>query len=396
MKRNNSTIIFIAIFVLFVFQKLIQIYLPVFSSFDEFFSLLCIPISIIYILTNIKKFNASKNSAKIILLLFIIVVIGLFSNFIYEYQPIKIVLSDLLVFMKFYLMYFFSRIYITENKIKDISVRRIISIITIIFVILTFIDFRYNIYNHHFYKGFMENQLFFGHATYLVAACVFLLITNLLFKSNYFSKTNILLILLILSSMKGKAIGFIVAYILLYFLVYKRKVILNVSKIMVIAFVCIIFAYDKITTYYFVNDGFARQELTVKSFEIAKDHFPFGTGFGTYGSFFSSVNYSPVYYQYHLSRIYGLQPNNTMFIADTFWPMIIGQFGIVGTLLYLLIIYYLYKNINDEFEKDNVNKYLAKLLGLIYLLISSTSETAFVNPMAIPIAMIMGIWIKKR
>ena len=62
-------------------------------------------------------------------------------------------------------------------------------------------------------------------------------------------------------------------------------------------------SWDQISFYYLSHDDVARNILTSKSMEIAKDYFPLGTGFGTYGSYISGVYYSSLYYKYDLYKI---------------------------------------------------------------------------------------------
>jgi hypothetical protein len=78
----------------------------------------------------------------------------------------------------------------------------------------------------------------------------------------------------------------------------------------------------------------ARIALYVGSLEIARDHFPFGAGMGRYGSWMSRVEYSPLYAEYGLNRIPGLRADNSQYATDTFWPMVVGEFGIFGVLGY--------------------------------------------------------------
>ncbi|HEX4823516.1 MAG TPA: hypothetical protein VFV19_04360 [Candidatus Polarisedimenticolaceae bacterium] len=82
-------------------------------------------------------------------------------------------------------------------------------------------------------------------------------------------------------------------------------------------------------------NSIARVALHYTSFLIAKDYFPFGTGFGTFGSYASSVYYSEVYAQYGLTEVWGLTPDHPAFITDTFWPMVMGQGGIAGLVPYV-------------------------------------------------------------
>ena len=46
----------------------------------------------------------------------------------------------------------------------------------------------------------------------------------------------------------------------------------------------------------------ARYQLLTKAFEIARDMFPLGAGFATFGSYYSGVYYSSVYAAYGLSN----------------------------------------------------------------------------------------------
>ena len=82
----------------------------------------------------------------------------------------------------------------------------------------------------------------------------------------------------------------------------------------------------------------ARVALYFGSFEIARDHFPLGVGMGRYGSWMSRVEYSPVYREYGLNDVPGLRASNSQFATDTFWPMALGEFGVVGALGYVAFL----------------------------------------------------------
>ncbi len=79
----------------------------------------------------------------------------------------------------------------------------------------------------------------------------------------------------------------------------------------------------------------ARVALYRGSLEIARDFFPLGGGLGRFGSWMSRVDYSPLYHQYGLSGIWGLQPDNPNAANDTFWPQLLGELGVFGMLAYL-------------------------------------------------------------
>ena len=78
----------------------------------------------------------------------------------------------------------------------------------------------------------------------------------------------------------------------------------------------------------------ARVALYRGSIEIAGDYFPLGAGVGRYGSWMSRVDYSPLYLEYDLNNIPGLRRSNSQYATDTFWPMVLGETGVVGTAGY--------------------------------------------------------------
>lgn len=73
-----------------------------------------------------------------------------------------------------------------------------------------------------------------------------------------------------------------------------------------------------------------RTALYLGSVAIARDDFPIGAGLGRFGSHMSRVAYSPEYARYGLDRIWGLAPHVPIAVTDTFWPMILGETGILG------------------------------------------------------------------
>ena len=98
------------------------------------------------------------------------------------------------------------------------------------------------------------------------------------------------------------------------------------------------------------------------AFKIASDHFPFGTGTGTFGSLLSLYNgYSKVYYDYNIYLIEPLSPERVLEgeghdLFDTYWPHIIGELGVLGTLLFIVLWFYpIYKSrkyFNNKVSKE--------------------------------------------
>lgn len=390
--KKNSCTIFILLIYLLVFQTVIQKMIPVFQYFDETLALLGI---IYFILTIIKtqKIRYNKKSISIFLAFLIIIIIGFISNIKYKYQTWPYIFSDFLVMFKFFLVYYlskniFSYEILMENKNKIIFA---IDLIIYISAFLTILNYIFNIFPSTYVRfGIRSNQLFFGHPTGL-AIYMTLFISILLMCGKKITSMDIIISMcLIITTLRFKAFGSIILCIgIVLYTNYTGKKI-SFGKLVIIGIICFILAYSTII-FYFTNDGSARGALVSTSIEIANDYFPLGTGFGTYASHFSVQNYSKVYDIYKINNIYGLTQDNAIFVSDTFWPMILGEFGYFGFISYIYIIYKMYKSIQKNYSKEDKGIYQAKIICLGYLIISSIAESAFVNPIAISMAIILGL-----
>lgn len=86
-----------------------------------------------------------------------------------------------------------------------------------------------------------------------------------------------------------------------------------------------------------------RNALYIAGFKMARDHFPFGSGQGTFGSYPVGKEYSKVYYDYNLDKVHGLGPEDAQgktdsnFIFDTYWSSILGEMGFIGGFTYLFL-----------------------------------------------------------
>jgi len=142
--------------------------------------------------------------------------------------------------------------------------------------------------------------------------------------------------------------------------------------------------YKEMVVVYFKNTHVpARNALYLKSIAIAQDCFPLGTGLGRYGSWMSRVHYSPSYKRYGISNIEGLSSDRPQFINDTFWPMILGELGIIGFLCYiwifgwlLVFIWRAQRTLNSLFLQAFA---LGTFMVLIEALVESLASPVFVK-----------------
>jgi hypothetical protein len=82
------------------------------------------------------------------------------------------------------------------------------------------------------------------------------------------------------------------------------------------------------------ESGTSRGQLYAGAFELARANFPFGVGFGRYGSYASSLYYSPVYDSLGLSYEFGFSRANPDFVTDAGLSGFIAELGAVGAALF--------------------------------------------------------------
>lgn len=396
-KNKKITILYIFLLYILILQPFLQKKIEIFQYTDEVFALILFGCAIIKIIKNNKKIKVSKRNIIIISCLLAILCLGLLSNIIFGYQELKYVVADIIVFYKFYLVYF-SFGFILKNRINEENGEKTIyfhiKLITVILTILTLLNYIFEIFPSGDERyGIKANELFFGHPTALAAMSVFLIANAFIFGKEKQSKYYLVgvLVLLMISTLRMKAIAFAIGAIVLIIYINKFNKKLQLYKLLLVGILCLIISFNQIKFYFIEDNQTARGALFRTSFEIANDYFPIGTGFGTFASNFSGENYSPLYEKYGINDIWGLSAENPAFISDSFWPMIIGQFGYIGAILYMICVILIYEDIQRKYNKEKKGVYTAKILCLLYLVISSIAESAFVNPLAIPLAMILSI-----
>lgn len=73
-----------------------------------------------------------------------------------------------------------------------------------------------------------------------------------------------------------------------------------------------------------------RNALYSAAFDITGEHFPFGVGFGRFGSAAAKHDYSPVYTEFGFGAIPGLDPDHPVATQDAQWASILGETGWLG------------------------------------------------------------------
>lgn len=392
-----KNIILVIMFYILIFQNALENYFKAFGILDEAISLILLLYGIYMIIFNSKKVKIDKHNVQIIICSIVIGAIGLTGNMIYKYQETIPLIKDGIALFKGIITYICVPMFFMDLKVSDYLeiINKHLKIISVSVLILVLGNFIFDIFPYYEIRfGIKSQQIFFSHPTYLAsfsALLVSLLSVNL--KKHKENKIYIFISLIILTTtLRFKAIAFIPIYMYMFYIVIIKERKLQIKDIVILCILGGIFAITQIREYV-QNPDWARSALSITSLKIGKDHFPIGTGFGTYASWVSGESYSKIYDIYGLNKVWGLSSDFYWFVADTFWPMIIGQFGFIGLAIYTFIIYKIYRNIKNN---DNLYYYFGQILLLLYLLVLSVAEASFSGPIVVMYMVFIGLLGKDK
>lgn len=204
-----------------------------------------------------------------------------------------------------------------------------------------------------------------------------------------------------LFSFRMKAVGFFILFVaIVMFYNEKVKFRFNIKNTFILlSSLAIIYYYAKDKIYfYFINpysednlESAGRASLYVTSLDVLNDYLPFGPGFGTYADIGAALNYSPLYYKYQLDSVFGLSPNNGMYLCDTFFPDL-SQFGIVGICIFFYFWYWIFVLLRRNYRKNgNLKLFKIGLLIIGFLMIESTTATTFVQSQGLMVMFLLAL-----
>lgn len=399
-KSNRYLLLVILIYIGVLWSWLQYNVISIFTYWDEIYALTCLPLLLLYY----QSHKCGAKNCKIVVCLAIFCVSGIVGDIFTEYSTFFGVASDLLLNLKFFMAIFSTEVIFKEQDIIDYrpKLQKHLDILTFIFIFLFFIDRLFHIFPVYEMRfGITSEQLIFPHPTFCAAAIFYLLMLRFMFcgvKRRIDRLYVCFLFWMIVMTLRFKAIATVIFCIALYMFVYRR----NFNKLKWIfigaALVSVLLiAYHQIAFYYsgFGLNNFPRGALLTTGIKIVRDYFPFGTGFATFGSYMSGVYYSQVYNKYGISSISGISQEDISGVTDQYWPMIMGQTGVIGLISMILSWYWLFRKIKKQRYKSN-NYYMIGLSCFVYIVLSSTSESAICNPACFPIAVLLGIIFSQK
>lgn len=206
----------------------------------------------------------------------------------------------------------------------------------------------------------------------------------------------ILIMLLGLISGKSKYFGECVVFIALVIFVKSKINFTSVStllKVAALGSVVIFFTWTKFNAYYVEGfqeeaEAMARPATYETGIKIMfKDYIPFGSGLGSFGTAAAAKEYSPLYYDYQLNTIWGLNPENPMFLADAFYPTL-AEFGIVGLFFFL---WFWKRRLWEANKIHNLIYYRMALMCILALALESTADSSYLSGKGMGYFMILAL-----
>lgn len=393
--HDGKYLLFVGVFYLLLFQSPLTNFFSGFGYSDELIALAAVPFSMFKLKKN--EFRIKKRKDGLLIELIVFSTVGILGNLKYNYQPMaSVALTDLFLCLKFWLAIYTGKALFTTMDLKKNShgIFFHVKVMICLFCLLTLVDNVAHIFPANIRYGIRSTHLYYDSPTAFVAACAFLFAVLTIIKP-YVDKTQkwfVLLVVLMCSSLRSKAFAAVFAFCTIYYFVFIRKKKITLRTLIIFALVILFMVRGQIEYYFFsdIKADSARYQLLVTALLIAKDSFPLGTGFGTFGSYMSAIHYSPVYRLYGISTVHGLIEGATYFTSDSFWPIILGETGVMGLVSIVIVLGNMLKRL-QKIKKINLALYASGLVCMSYMLIISMAESAFVNPIAIPLAIVLGM-----
>ena len=365
-------------FNLLLFQPIIEIILPPFSYYDEILAVSSL-LSLFFSMA-MRKSRFTREMKIALCLLFAIVVIGLFGNFLSGIvSDTFFILVDILACSKFFIIYFALKSilgntsYFVSYMVRESKVLLVLMLACL--VINQFVDIGMTYEMRYGLKAF---QFVFIHPTHMVTlslACMAFIYSD---ASNGWKKYIGIALVLMAMSLRSRWVALALVIVLIIIFVRKGSTRAPFVVIGVGSVSAFLVGQAQMSVYYGSASESARGHLMTTALSVFQNFFPLGAGFASFGSGVTKTIYSPLYYQYGLQNVYGLAPNNPSYLTDTFWPVVLAQFGFLGLIIWLLLLIML---VVDFYRLGIASGMLVLSLTMIAAILISTTASGSIFSM---------------
>ena len=365
----------------FLFQEAIVTIVPAVKYMDEIFA----AAFLVYFVLGLLKGKTSGIDGLMAAIIMLMIILGFAGNMYSGVEKrLYSQLLDAFNMFKYVFVLWGACRYFEKYPTKKVLLRylgytiRIALLISSVCMLLNWItdigmhtDVKYGIRSYHFVFNRVGN---------LYSVCVVWLMILTAEKFYRPSKTTNLFIGLTLihmcATLRSRAIAFAIIYLVIYYLIVINKDKKQWWIASAISAVSMFLVGRGQFAFYFAEDSDAARNVLLKyGLRTAKHFFPFGAGFGTYGTAVARDNYSQLYVRYGFFRFWGLSRTRPWFLTDTFWPAIIGELGYLGVALTAILIVLVFIKLVKT--ADNNHSKACVIFLMCTLLISSTVSSSF-------------------
>ena len=300
--------------------------------------------SIIYYLSNKKIPKSDKN---IVILMVITLIPGLLFNILFGIQKHTIaIVEDVISMYKFLFVYLGMKTYLEKRGIAIQKILKVLAIVLKIYLMVVFVcallnlvadigmsaEIRYGLRSFAFIYGTP------GHVINQMSYSLLILYADREYRNKNDAIWIFISIAVMLSTLKTRAVILVFLYFSLnYFFAIRKKKRIGLEIGIVVIAIGLLGASQ--FEYYFIREGTPRQMFVAGAIKLAKEYFPCGTGFATYGSSAAADFYSPLYYKLGFSNRWGMTIITPQYLNDNYLPMVFGEFGLIMATVFLILIY---------------------------------------------------------
>lgn len=397
---NASIILGIVVLIwAFAFQRYLITISSVFGYLDEGFAIFVACISLVRFIMG----RWDKGDTVIYALIILLTVEGLISNSISGlFNNSFAIIIDIISIFKVVLVFLWAKDIACDSdriiRILGHIARIVIFVMLICFIISQFKAIGMNDSPRYGFKSFKFVFNNAGNFSKFFYFLIPLLLADLKFGITKVKKFSIVIACIIwISTLRSRAFSFVallVVFSFLYFRGASKKIKIKWYHVAFLAVVAAYFSWDNFVLY-FVSSTQARAVLLRYSIVTMSTYFPFGSGFGTYGSDIAATYYSPLYDLYGFRYVYGIGHVHTHFLNDNYWPMIFGQFGVIGTGLMVGILGSIHKKIYSALQSDKYY-FFAAVCAMAFLLLSSVASKSYSEFSSICVFLLLGIMLPRK
>lgn len=389
-KINVKDFIILVMFNLILFQVPLMYYVSdIFNYIDEFVAVIAVVNLLLF-----AKHSYDLFTIKYIFILFIYSISTIFANYsagiVTEFS---IIFKGMILFLRNFLILIsiYNLGFKTKSRIVKLIPIFVIEVKILLLCALLFLPINYAFDTSMTYDvrfGIKSYSFIFHHpgnfATYLWFMLILLTYSSekskFIFSNKFYKGLTIFLLCTTLRYSFMIAIG-----IYIFYRILKSHKICKEIKFMIcvgLLVIVLIIVFPQISKYFLQGD--TPRLLFYKYALITFEEYPLGTGFSTFGSYMAQVNYSPLYYKYGFNQYYGMTESNPLFLFDNFWPMIITESGIIGTICIIVWFVFMLRQARKK------NSLQTKIIILFFLVFSIVGQTV-VHFSSVIFYILMGI-----